>query len=86
MSIKKRKNKHDRDINLEKKSLKDLIDLLTKLVKETKHSYTEKDLVIFRHINSIDLTAKKAEDNLHYVKDGKEKVQDLISFIKRFDR
>ena len=71
---------------MELKTAKELIELLMKLVRETKNVYTEKDLAIFRHVNSIDVTAKTAEQNLDQVRSGKEKIYECIGKLRRDSR
>lgn len=61
------------------KSVKELVVMLTTLFSETKNTYTEKDLAIFRHVNTIDMTAKNANTNLEEIKASVYKIKDCIS-------
>lgn len=73
-------------LGLEHKSMEELLSKLVRLTNQTKNTFTEKDIAVFQHVNSIEITSNNAQEEVQNLSSDNRKIMDAIRGIIRGNR
>jgi hypothetical protein len=73
-------------LGLEHKSVDELLTKLARLTEQTKSTFTEKDIAVFQHVNSIEITTRNAQAEVKESTEENKAVVAAIGDLMRQDR